>query len=373
MTDTILCVDIGTSSLKAALLPDNLKKNEIFVSRQNFPENYENSGKAATYWLPALKNALSEVQEKNPDYAIEAICVSGNGPTIVSDDGTTLLHNQICANFYHEQENEAVKKTKSLFIPRIFAFKNEFQQSWQNSKHIFGAAEFLIHALTDEAISILPEERFLPAYWTNSELKNFKFSDSEIKKLPPFIKAGAFAGKISEKAAIETGLFEGTLVFAGAPDFVVALIGTGTVFPGRLCDRAGSTEGLNLCTTKPIFAEGLRTMPSAIPELWNLSYLMQNPNYKNSESKDYFAELAHGISLLREAANNNGEYFPDYMMITGGQALNDALILQKEEMTGLKIEKMPTADAELLGDLILARVALGNYDDITEAVFAILS
>ena len=50
----------------------------------------------------------------------------------------------------------------------------------------------------------------------------------------------------------------------------------------------------------------------------------------------------------------------------------DALIQQKEEATGLKIKKMPCADAELIGDLILARVSLGDYDDITEAVFAIL-
>ena len=86
----------------------------------------------------------------------------------------------------------------------------------------------------------------------------------------------------------------------------------------------------------------------------------------------YSDELSRGINLLREAALSYGEYFPDFMTITGGQALNETLVAQKEAACGIKIKKMPCADAELLGDLILARVGLGDYDDITEAVFAIL-
>ena len=388
MTDTILCIDIGTSSLKAALLPDNLTKNETFVSRQVFPQSAFSEHDSARYYLPALKAALSELREKNPDYAIEAICVSGNGPTVISEDYTTLLYSDafVLPRLGHSAswKKTGLKNTKSLFIPRLVAFNELFEESWWASSHIFGAPEFLIYELTGEEVAILPEKRFLPAYWTEEELKKCGFSTSDIQKLPPFVKMGAFAGKISGKAALETGLLEGTLVFAGAPDFVVALLGTGTIFPGRLCDRAGTSEGLNLCTAKPIFAEGLRTMPSAIPGLWNVSYLL-NPqistdfhrlkNYNSSnlcESVDYLNELSHGISLLREAVTANGELFPDCMTITGGQALSDELIAQKEEATGLKIKKMPCADAELLGDLILARVSLGDYDDISEAVFAIL-
>ena len=396
MTDTILCIDIGTSSLKAALLPDNFTKNKIFVSRQPFPERAFREHDSACYYLGALKAALAELHENCPDYAIEAICVSGNGPTVISDDGTTLLYSDSFAfpNYGDSVQKETfLKNTKSLFIPRFFAFNELFNESWKNSAHIFGSPEFLIHELTGEAVSILPEERFRPTYWSEDELKRGGFSDFDIQKISPFVGSGAFVGKVSEKAALETGLFEGTFVFAGAPDFVVALIGTGTILPGRLCDRAGTSEGLNLCTTQPICAKGLRTMPSVIPELWNLSYLLNssqslrvhgetflcenssntiNLSVNSVSSVRNFNELTHGISLLREAATANGEYFPDCMTITGGQALDDALIQQKEEATGLKIKKMPCADAELIGDLILARVSLGDYDDITEAVFAIL-
>ncbi|MBO6218142.1 MAG: hypothetical protein J6N81_01010 [Treponema sp.] len=375
MTDTILCIDIGTSSLKAALLPDNLKKFPIFVSRQAFPKSSFGERNSARYYLSALKAAITELRQKNPDFAIEAICVSGNGPTVISEDGRTFLYSDALPDFSVE-EKKVLKNTKSLFIPRFIGFRELYPAQWKESRAIFGAPEFLLHELTGESLSILPEDRFLPAYWTEEELEACGFSDSDIKKVPPFKKMGSFVGKVSEKAALATGLFEGTFVFAGAPDFVVALLGTGTVFPGRLCDRAGSSEGLNLCTTKPVFAEGLRTLPSAIPGLWNLSYLL-NPEFSNSSvnsvsSVRNFNELAHGINLLKEAALSNGEFFPDYMTITGGQALDDELIAQKEAATGLKIKKMPCADAELIGDLILARVALGDFDDVSEAVFGLI-
>ena len=397
MTDTILCIDIGTSSLKAALLPDNLKKSPIYVSRQFFPRAAVAEKRNAREWLPALAAALLELRQKQPDYAIEAVCVSGNGPTVVSEDGTTLLYNQIFAgdslaqmSGMNQEVRDAVKDTKSLFIPRFLAFRHNFPDIWKASKCIFGAPEFLIHELTGGAVSILPEERFLPAYWTEEELKKCGFSASDCEKLPAFVSSGAFAGKVSEKAALATGLLEGTFVFAGAPDFVVALIGSGTVLPGRLCDRAGTSEGLNLCTSKPVFSSGLRTLPSVIPGLWNLSYLLESTTdylersafddvsdeksnlCKSVTSVVYSEELSRGIKLLREASESSGEYFPDFMTITGGQALDDELIAQKEKATGLKIRKMPCADAELIGDLILARVGLGDYDDISEAVFAIL-
>ncbi len=411
MTDTILCIDIGTSSLKAALLPDNLRAGEIFVSRQYFSQAAVVENRVAEEWLPCLKAAVAELTAKNPDYAVEAVCVSGNGPTVVSEDGTSLLYNQLFVNGsrgqagnLNGQKKLALKNTKSLFIPRFCGFKLNFPFSWNDSAHIFGAPEFLIHELTGESVAILPEERFLPAYWNEDELKKCGFSEDDCKKFPGFVKAGNFVGKVSASAAIATGLLEGTLVFAGAPDFVVALIGTGTVLPGRLCDRAGTSEGLNLCTSKPVFAEGLRTLPSVVSGLWNVSYLLksttdytdatyeksnlcksvtsvvysdelshgENSSVNSVASVRKFEELSSGINLLREAALSNGEYFPDFMTITGGQALNESLVAQKEAACGIKIKKMPCEDAELLGDLILARVGLGDYDDITEAVFAIL-
>lgn len=368
MTDTILCIDIGTTSLKAALLSD--RRTVEAYSRQ--PLVSADKTKIGEEWLFALKNAVQDMARQNPKAAIEAICVSGNGPTVVLEnagqkgESFTLLWNEKC-------ESKSELKTTSLYIPRFLALKENFPKVWESSSKIFSGPEYLIYRLTGKALSILPEERFSPAYWNDAELGNFGFSKEEIGKIPPFVKMGAFAGQISAEAAIFTGLLEGTLVFCGAPDFVVALLGTGTIYPGIVCDRAGSSEGINLCTTKPIFAEGIRTLPSAIPELWNASVLIPDSGKKLSEGKEteLLEEFNSAVKKLKECAEQNGEYFPDSIRMTGGQCLNKEWIQKKSQASGISVRVPWCNDAELIGDLILARLGLGDYDDMEEASFVL--
>lgn len=350
MTDCILCIDIGTTSLKAAFMKD--KPGEVFVSRQRFLKG------TADEWLTALSRAVKELSAKNPDCAVEALCISGNGPTIVSEDKTTLLHNAPVSQDI--QDKISSLRLSSLFIPRLYAFKKMFPKEWAESRHIFSGPEYFIYEMTGRALTILPEERYLPAYWDEGALLKAGFSKEDEKKLPPFVKPGSFAGKINEKAALATGLLEGTLVFAGGPDFTVALIGTGTVFPGKMCDRAGSSEGINLCTQNPVYAEGLRTLPSVAAGLWNVSRLLEPGE-----------DFGKAVDMLRNAAKAAGEYFPSYMVITGGQALDKNLVREKEKSSGMKIQTQYCADAELIGDLVLARVGLGDYDSIEEAVMVL--
>ena len=368
MTDTILCIDIGTTSLKAALLSDT-RKVEAYARIQL-------DGKAET-WVGAVKKALDSMKAQNENAAIEAICVSGNGPTIVGEDSTTLLWKEKVPSQAIQQD--AKEETKSLFIPRFKAFKRLFPESWASSSKIFSGPEYLLFKLTGNAITILPEERFTPAYWTEAELLKCGFQNEEISKFPPFKKMGSFVGQITEQAALQTGLLQGTLVFAGAPDFVVALLGTGTIYPGTVCDRAGSSEGINLCTSKPIFAQGIRTLPSAIPGLWNASILIEESGtrrFKNGEKdlageKSLLKEFSEAVKKLKEAAQSNGEYFPAEIAMTGGQCMDDEWVKEKAQAAEVDIKVPYCQDAELIGDLILARVGLGDYDDFEEACFVL--
>lgn len=393
MTDTILCIDIGTTSLKAALLSD--KKTVEAYSRQTLGTNENHN--IAEEWIIALKKALDEMKQQNKEVGIEAICVSGNGPTVVIENGKlknengkmkneklgesfTLLWNEKVNNECDfDTLNHQDYKTTSLYIPRFQILKENFSEVWNNAKKIFSGPEYLIYRMTGSELSILPEERFLKAYWSKEEMEKCGFSESDYEKLPKFKKMGSFAGKISEKCALETGLLEGTFVFCGAPDFVVALLGTGTIYPGTVCDRAGSSEGINLCTSKPIFGEEIRTLPSFIPELWNASVLIEESGTKrfingkltNDNDNKLLSEFSEKVQTLKKCALENDEYFPDSIKMTGGQCNDLSWIKQKETAANIKINIPWCSDAELIGDLILTRVALGDYDDYDEAVFCL--
>ena len=282
---------------------------------------------------------------------VTGISISGNGPTVVTDCGLTFRWNEDTSGVAFDIPECA---RTSLFIPKILSIKKQFPEVWKKTKKLFSGPEYLIYVLTGNAVTILPEERFEPAYWNDDMLKA-----CDIKKglVPPFVKTG-----------VVCGTFNDCPVIAGGPDFVVALIGTGTLKEGRLCDRCGSSEGLNFCTDRPVTAPELRTLPSVIPGLWNVSYLI--PNSGELSESERLAAVEQGIKKLKEAAGEAGISFPLEMAVTGGQTNDELLLKDKAERLGMKI--LRPADnhfvhSELLGDACAGFVGLGVYKSLQAA------
>ena len=404
MGKTILCADIGTSSLKTALIDET--GAILAYSRQPFLFRYTNH--AADEWLTALRSAATELfaRQSTSFITIDAICVSGNGPTLVADTGETLSW------------SVPVEQTgTSLFIPRILAFKKKFRMAWAYSKHIFSGPEYLIWLLTDNCVTILPEKRFESAYWNKDALIQNGLTEEEIAKFPPFIEPCAKAGTLTPKVAALLSAAIPTIstkvpVYCGAPDFIAALVGTNTLHSGALCDRAGSSEGINLCTDSPVTGKDIRTLPSIIPGLWNASYLIPDSGTKFAAYKqkverergkqikyaDFVTELIsttgenqtdqtlaqgralmeeiasevkNGVEVLIAAATGPGTPAPHEMAVTGGQAANDAWNQFKCNCTGIKVTLPSCADAELLGDAVFALTGMGEYKSILDAAAAL--
>lgn len=344
----------------------------------------------AEEWLLRFSEACKELLDGGK-LKISAVCISGNGPTIVAESGRTLLWNSPLA-----KKLKNIPETKSFYIPQLLAFKTFFPQEWENSKYIFSGPEFLIYKLTGNAFSVLPEKRFEIAYWTNSELAEFNI---ETEKIPPFVPLGHNAGNVQKNVAVQLGIGE-VPVFCGGPDFIAALIGTGTVEPGKLCDRSGSSEGINLCAKMPVFAEGFRTLPSAIPELWNISVIIPKSGIlldeykkeiekfegasvswkeiiddsfedKNSEGFRILCELSadvkNAVLALKKLAEQNSLAFDNKMSVTGGQAKNERWLEKKAADCGLDLEICNSADSELVGNAVIALFGLGKYKTLQEA------
>ena len=408
----ILCADIGTSSLKSAVIDE--EGNVLASTRISFKKLETDF--AALEWMEALKSALDSLFE-NPgsssddekssinNVKIDAICISGNGPTIVSENGRTLLWNS-------PVESSVLNSldTHSLFIPRLHAFKTLYPEDWEKSSCIYSGPEYLIYSLSGKSCTILPEERYIEAYWSDEVLTKLGFSESEIKKLPPFVHPSDMAGTLRSTAESilqhsENGFTEGLPIYCGAPDFISALVGTGTLFPGALCDRAGSSEGLNLCTKKPLHREVIRTLPSVIPGLWNASVLIPESgtrfsNYKVRFEKEAgfsvsYEALVHaainsdgtqpildqgkylmlqtameardGLNLLLRTALEEELEIPDFFTVTGGQATNREWMEMKCNVMNMSAKIPAFQDAELIGDAAFAYTGMGIFPDLQSA------
>lgn len=314
-----LAIDVGTTSLKAAFVS---AAGEVFsFKRIEYSKNCAVNQEAlqdkncAASWTAALREFFPSQLAGQ----CAAVSVSGNGPTIVAADGTTLSWGaQVDCKTAIEDglfaKIDIPDEQKKIYAPRLAAFKEKFPDAWNQDQRLYTSSSWLCD-------------------WI-------------------------------KKNAADFGLAPDVPVFDAGPDFLAALVGTATLVPGRLCDRAGSSEGLNLCSPKFFEAPGLRTMPSPAKGFWNVSCLIADPGSSRKEKADNFQKA---FNALKAAAAANGVPFGGRVVVTGGQARDVELLKEKEAAVGATITTAQTADAELLGDAAAAFFRLGKYSSLEEA------
>lgn len=361
MIETVLCVDIGTTSLKTGLITGD---GEVvsFSAKQfsNCEDRY-----ISLSWKLSLKSAIGEMKQqcKWEEICIRALAISGNGPTLVAQNGLTYKWNEHIVwqlfEHYSEQANQFLRK--SLFLPRIVMMKHLFPKEFAEGT-IFSGPEYLMYQLTGCPVTILPEKRFSTAYWSE---ENLSLCDINPEKLPSFVGVGEICGYLKSAEAENLGLKAGIPVVSGGPDFVVALIGTNTLTSGNICDRCGSSEGFNYCVPKFITAPEIRTLPSVIPDLWNCSFLIPESGSLSETERFHYAKKA--VASLKKISEDYKIPFPTDIVVTGGQAKDKALMQEKALVLGIKLSTCQNADAELLGDSCAAWYALGKYASLQDA------
>jgi len=370
---TVLTADIGTTSLKAAVI--SREGQELAFAQCPF-ENPD-SRYISLEWIKALETCVSKMGDAVKK--AEAVSISGNGPTVVTEDGSTVLWNA-----KNELEGSVyINSTNSLFLPKIVTLKNKYPEEFEKSETIFSGPEFLVWQLTGNKVTILPESRYENAYWCEKLL-----TENEIDpgKFPAFVKIGDFYGKVSGENKYfpeNLNILKGLPVYGAGPDFIAAMIGTGCTKTGAFYDCAGSSEGFNLCIPVPFKDKRIRLLPNVTAGLWNAAVMIPESgrlifNFKtkleketghewtypevidfcfdNKESEGHeiletlLRNSENALSILKEVAAECGIDFPKTMFVAGGQAKNKRWMDEKENRLGIKLEISSIADAELLGD-----------------------
>ena len=358
--DCVLAVDIGTTALKAGLITKDGEVLAMTSIAYSAPENRF----VAEGWIWALKAAVDKlgvghgVGELVEPPQIKALAISGNGPTLVSESGLTLRWNEYpaCAlNLDETSPDEAKEFAHSIFLPRILLFRDLISDEYEQTTHLFSGPEYLMWQLTGKTVTVLPEPRYESAYWNATVLEGFGVPTG---KMPGFVELGHNCGDLLDNNCDFLGLPK-VPVFAIGPDFIAALIGTGTTESGKICDRAGSSEGINMCVDKEIRAEGIRTLPGVKAGLWNISVLI--PNSASLPEDVRLQKVTDAVQLLKKLAEENGVAFPTVITTTGGQAKDEAYFEKKRaalSALGLELVVGSCVDAELEGDGIVAWAAL---------------
>jgi xylulokinase len=434
----ILAYDIGTTLLKLALID----KNGTF-------KNYES------------KRVLSHIQDdvaecNSQDYLtflslylkkidttlIDAISISGTGPSIVPILGSPIIENNLIkvkaypSRIYLDKRGQSKSKEVSEFygeyidgsfpLPSILAMRENESATFENTKSFLSADGLVNYALTNKLATVNSPKGLMKYYWNKKCLDFFNLSD---EKFPTFVNSGIELSKITKEVAEAFNLREDVKVITAGVDFYVNILGSRANKNGVMCDRTGTSEGLNLCCDKAIEIDGLLNYEHPIKGKYNVSGMIStsgaavdwikdvlnlrdmdyNEFYKLAENSKPESNLiflpylsgerapiwdpnAKGVmfgmgldSGTAEVANavvvgtglalkdviktmeENGAQI-DEINLANTHSLNNYYLQLKCDITGKKINIIDTQSPELLGIAILCYTELKEYSTIIKAI-----
>ena len=419
MTPPVLCADIGTSSLKAALI--DLEGRELAFHRQAYPVGKTREKRvSAEDWETALEQAVRRLLSAGAP-APQRVCLSGNGPTLVP---VVAAGAKPLPPLYWYDPPVPLYSGKSFFLPHALRLLQDRPKDYERCGTFFSAPEWLSFRLGAEPVTALPTPDYGPYYW---DAEQCGAAGLDMKKFPPFVPLGSRIGRVSQAAATRFGLPQGIPIVAGGPDFIMALLGVGALEAGLVCDRAGTSEGINLCSPVPAQGGDLRVLPHLTRGLWNIGAVIpcsgglfewyrsltgqENRPYEEI-LRDIIKPLAisppktrTGVFFIPSSSRNPREALAPHcigvsdraglgrgvlealgfmtrealdlmerrgftiteMRVSGGQGKNSLWNQLKADITGRSLLIPETGDGELAGDAALAALDAGEVSGLKQA------
>lgn len=346
-----LCLDIGTSSLKGAVISSGGKlvsDGRIYYSKE-------------VVWQQALRELVGKL---DPSFFIDAVAVSGSGPTFIplkkdNSIGIPLLWN--------DKNEKPLVSGKSLYLPKLMWYKESQPKEYESTKQFLTMDGYFNYLLTGECAVPIFDDRFIPFFWNKEDAEK---NEIDFEKLPPLIHTGEKIGVVTTGAEKELGIKAGTPVFAGGSDFLMAILGTATLNPGQVCDRAGTSEGINCCWKgdKTVESPELRVMPHITAECTNISVRIEESSVLiNHDKKAFEVSLRNGLEVLENAGCKVTS-----LRMSGGQAKNSELNQLRANITGKQILVPEIADGELTGCACAAFAGMGLWKSPAHAAESIV-
>ena len=226
----------------------------------------------------ALVTAQLGLREKG---RIRGVVVSANGPTLVAVDaaGEPLDLAMSWMDRRAQDEAEVIAEftdtplDASFYLPKALWIMRHKPEIYERTRHFLPCAEYICFFLCGNAFRIIPTPLFKEFFWNEEAIPHVKMDQD---KFPPFVEPGELMGTVSLRAEETLGIPAGIPVIAGGPDYFMSILGTSTIVPGRTCDRAGTSEGVNLCWSSPVRDSRLLCFPHITHGAYNVSAMLSS-------------------------------------------------------------------------------------------------
>jgi len=276
----MLAYDIGTSYLKGAVVTSGGK----VVARAQVPVRMRETGDPEHHeadpddWLAGLAIVTAELALREKG-RIRGVVVSANGPTLVAvdDAGEPLGMAFTWMDRRAQQEADLIAEFSdapldaSFYLPKALWIMRHNPRVYEQTRHFLACAEYINFFLCGNPSRIIPTPLSKDFFWSEEAILPLHM---DADKFPAYVEPGEIIGIVSQRAQEALGVPAGIPVIAGGPDYVMSILGTSAISQGRTCDRAGTSEGINLCWSAPVRDARLLCFPHIIRGGYNVSAML---------------------------------------------------------------------------------------------------
>ena len=269
----ILAHDVGTSGMKSTLYKPN---GELIASVSSvYPLHYGKEFEVEQnpdHWWKALCDNTRNILGLVDRSSIECITFSGQmmGLVAVDNNGRPLRNALIWADQRAHKESEDLNNrfgpdtlysltgnpmTPSYSAPKMWWYKLHEPELYERTRCFLQAKDYLIYKLTGQFVTDYSDASGTGIFdinrkeWIQDLLDYMGISQS---KLPQVYSSTTCIGSITNDAAMECGLLDGTRVVIGGADGSCAAMGAGVLDDNDLFTYIGSSAWVASASHHPI-------------------------------------------------------------------------------------------------------------------------
>jgi xylulokinase len=334
MTRYVIGIDVGTGGTRAVLVNE---KGEVTASATHEHAAFASprNGWAEQDphdWWNACKQALAKLFKENAvsKTEIAAIGLTGqmHGAVLLDENDEVLRPALIWCDQRTQEECDVLNETvgteriveltsnpalTNFTLTKLMWVRTHEPEIWNRFRSFLLPKDYVRLQMTgvratdvsDASGTLLLDVAH--RCWSQEMLK---VTHLDASCLPQLFESPQITGRITARAALETGLAEGTPVVAGAGDQAAGAIGMGIVKAGDVSVTIGTSGVVFAATDQPFLDPHgrLHTFCHAIPDRWHVMGVTQAAGLSFRWFRDTFGALAGSTgdpydSLTQEAAS----------------------------------------------------------------------
>ncbi len=292
-TKKLLGVDVGTTSIKVAMIDENAQLCGMCARSYRLitPQQDYTQIDTEDMWNAYLKCIIDLSEIEGIDLSeVAGISISSLCPGLIAmgEDGEVLVDPIIYTDRRSKEEAEIIKREAgedklfeitantamagAMSGTSMLWIKRNLPEEYAKTKYFGHLNTFMAYRMSGEFAIDYSNASYTNLFETTGGYKWSEYlcekTGIDIKKLPPLCPSTTVVGNLINPQLIGLGIPAGIPIVIGGGDTACATLAAGVVKDGDVCESVGTTNVLTICVDQPKFDHGFINRCHVVEGTW---------------------------------------------------------------------------------------------------------